>query len=351
MNYSALFIVLPRRTTLLTREILYELYIVKKLAIRKVAKELGYSPSGIRYALEAHEIPIRSKSEAQTGELNFMSGVVGEEHPRYGKKHSEEFKKRLSMLRSGENNPRYGHRLTEVYKYKRSKHPNLDWKLKSCANCKDEYLDKTKRKVGKTCSKKCACELAVRIRKEKGSYVRTEKYRDPNLTPHERKEKHIKANLEKYGVEHWTQTTKARKEQSKRSKSMRYRPEHQKYMCEQAMKSQKIYSRSIKGKREDLGCFFRSTWEANYARYLNHLGIKWKYEAITYQLGDNKTYTPDFLLDDGSLVEIKGWLTKKGAEKINLFKLIYPHVILNIVDRTPYNAIKAQYQYIIPNWE
>ena len=85
------------------------------------------------------------------------------------------------------------------------------------------------------------------------------------------------------------------------------------------MKSQKMYSRSIKGKREDLNCFFRSTWEANYARYLNHIGIKWKYETVTYQLGNNKTYTPDFLLEDGSLVEIKGWLTEKGADKINLF--------------------------------
>jgi len=45
---------------------------------------------------------------------------------------------------------------------------------KICRNCKNEYIDFTKRKVGKTCSKACASFLMVSVRKINGSFKRSD---------------------------------------------------------------------------------------------------------------------------------------------------------------------------------
>lgn len=233
---------------------------------------------------------------------------------------------------------------------------------KICINCQIPYFDSTKRIVGKTCSKSCAMKIGVNKRKSKGSYIRTEK-QNQRLSDSIRKiveasgkifkirGKKREWYLQKHGVSHWSQTPEGRKRISEIHSGKKQPPGHQRRMVEASLKSQNVHSRSKKGIREDLGCFFRSTWEANYARYLNSIGTKWKYESVTYQLGENKTYTPDFILEDGSHVEIKGWLMAKGAEKIRLFKEQYPQISLQIIGRPEYNALKKQYQFLIENWE
>ena len=90
------------------------------------------------------------------------------------------------------------------------------------------------------------------------------------------------------------------------------------------------YTRSKGGRREDLGeTYFRSSWEANYARYLNLL-IKlgaitaWEYEPLTFwfdgvRRGTN-SYRPDFRIhhkndDRPEYIEIKGWVTPKPLSR------------------------------------
>jgi hypothetical protein len=112
------------------------------------------------------------------------------------------------------------------------------------------------------------------------------------------------------------------------------------------------YSRCKKGKREDLNnIFFRSSWEANYARYLNFLGVNWQYEPCTFQLSEAVSYTPDFKLDDGTFVEVKGWWTDKGKRKVELFKIVHSELMLRIIDRTEYNKIMKSYKGLINTWE
>ena len=56
-----------------------------------------------------------------------------------------------------------------------------------------------------------------------------------------------------------------------------------------------VPSHGIFGAREDLGNIeFKSRWEANYARYLNSIGIAWEYEPHKYET-PYKWYLPDFL--------------------------------------------------------
>jgi hypothetical protein len=70
--------------------------------------------------------------------------------------------------------------------------------------------------------------------------------------------------------------------------------------------------------------WLRSKYEIAYAKYLDSQNILWMYEEFTFDLG-NTTYTPDFYLPEfEKFVEIKGYISPKSQEKINLFLEQYP---------------------------
>lgn len=126
------------------------------------------------------------------------------------------------------------------------------------------------------------------------------------------------------------------------------------------------YSRCKGGRRSDLGgMFFRSSWEANYARILQflkaHGGIyDWLYEAEEFWFHEIKrgtrSYLPDFKVWDkqGSIprfVEVKGWMDQKSRTKLDRMKQYYPTVKLEVVGAKEYRVLKRQMQALIPNWE
>ncbi len=116
------------------------------------------------------------------------------------------------------------------------------------------------------------------------------------------------------------------------------------------------YSRCARGKREDLGnIFFRSAWEANYARYLNFANIKWEYEPKTFWFEGIKrgcrSYTPDFYLpEEDRYVEVKGWMDKNSRTKLKRMAKYYPTINIELIDKKRYQKI-AEWKKIIPGWE
>ncbi len=120
------------------------------------------------------------------------------------------------------------------------------------------------------------------------------------------------------------------------------------------LSSKNTYSRCKRGKREDLGdIFFRSKWEANYARYLNLLIeqkqiIKWEFEKETFEFKSIKRgcrfYTPDFKVynNDGSVeyYEIKGWMDDKSRTKLKRMGIYYPNVKYRLIMQKEYEEIK-----------
>jgi hypothetical protein len=75
------------------------------------------------------------------------------------------------------------------------------------------------------------------------------------------------------------------------------------------------------------GIYFRSTWEQKFAIWLDSLEIIWEFEPLTFRLNEHSTYTPDFYLPEfEQFIEIKGWLSDKGALQIKLFKELHPHL-------------------------
>jgi len=83
--------------------------------------------------------------------------------------------------------------------------------------------------------------------------------------------------------------------------------------------------------------WFRSNWEVIYAKELDSKGIKWLYESKTFNL-ETTTYTPDFYLPESdTYVEIKGWWRDDAKEKFDLFKKLYPNIIILILNKTYFN--------------
>lgn len=125
------------------------------------------------------------------------------------------------------------------------------------------------------------------------------------------------------------------------------------------------YSRTKSGKRDDLdNLFVRSSWEANYARYLNWLKARgeiksWKYEARTFVFEGIKqgtrTYTPDFEVVnlDASLEyhEVKGWMDAKSKTRLKRMAKYFPDIKIVLIDAKVYRLLNRQLSRLIPNWE
>jgi hypothetical protein len=117
-----------------------------------------------------------------------------------------------------------------------------------------------------------------------------------------------------------------------------------------------LHKVSAGGWRDDLDRYFRSSWEANYARYLNFIKEPWEYEPKEFEFPvkrGNRTYKPDFYLPRlDRWVEVKGYMDQKSKVKLNRFKKYFPEEFakLEIVDGEKYSEIK-KYAGLIPGWE
>lgn len=117
------------------------------------------------------------------------------------------------------------------------------------------------------------------------------------------------------------------------------------------------------GFREDLGMYFRSRWEANYARYLNWLKDKgeivaWEYEPETFEFPvsrGTRFYTPDFRVTwntgDVEYHEVKGYLTQKGSTALKRMERYYPDKKIILINGPIYNRILKEHAREIPGWE
>lgn len=118
------------------------------------------------------------------------------------------------------------------------------------------------------------------------------------------------------------------------------------------------------GRRFDIdNIFFRSSWEANYARYLRFLQqrgkiLSWEYEPKVFEFPvkrGNRTYTPDFrvtLLDKTiEWHEVKGWLDPTSQVKLKRFAKHFPDETLILIQKQEYREIWDAVGALIPMWE
>lgn len=118
--------------------------------------------------------------------------------------------------------------------------------------------------------------------------------------------------------------------------------------------------REIGGKRK----YYRSRWEANYARYLQWRKeqgeiAEWLHEPETFWFAGIKrgcvSYLPDFRVvnSDGSIyyVEVKGYMDAKSATKLKRMAKYHPTVKIELVDKVAYKSIEQIGKYLIKGWE
>lgn len=132
------------------------------------------------------------------------------------------------------------------------------------------------------------------------------------------------------------------------------------------VRGRKPYTRAKGGRRADLGdIHFRSSWEANYARYLNllkRMGIVewWEFEPETFWFNGIKrgtlSYMPDFRVkykndDKLEYVELKGWVQKKDQTKWRRMKKYHPDIKLVVLKAKEYYALRNKWASSIPEWE
>lgn len=119
------------------------------------------------------------------------------------------------------------------------------------------------------------------------------------------------------------------------------------------------------GRRTDLdGLYVRSSWEANYARYLNLRVSRgeisgWSYESDTFEFHKYKRgvrfYTPDFkvVLINGEIEyhEVKGYMDGRSATKLKRMVKHYPEVKVVLICKEEYWAIELSHSADIKLWE
>lgn len=118
--------------------------------------------------------------------------------------------------------------------------------------------------------------------------------------------------------------------------------------------------REIGGKRK----YFRSRWEANYARYLQMLKdqkqiTEWEHEAKVFWFEGIKrgcvSFLPDFQITElsGTLVyhEVKGWMDDRSKTKIRRMGIYFPEVSLTIIDAAWFKRNNKHLTSIIYGWE
>lgn len=122
--------------------------------------------------------------------------------------------------------------------------------------------------------------------------------------------------------------------------------------------SSNTYSRCHGGFREDLRCYFRSSWEANVARILSFLEIEWAYEPQRFVFQDSgdgvMSYCPDFHLGEIDVwIEVKGWMDVQSKTRLQKFEKEYPSEFskLLLIDEDAYKYLVSLFSDLINELE
>lgn len=111
-------------------------------------------------------------------------------------------------------------------------------------------------------------------------------------------------------------------------------------------------------------CYFRSRWEANYARYLEWLrGIgeiaSWEHEAHVFWFEGIKrgcvSYLPDFKVTNpnGSVEwhEVKGWMDARSKTTLARMAKYHPNEKLVVIREKQYKEIGRKVSSLVHGWE
>jgi len=102
------------------------------------------------------------------------------------------------------------------------------------------------------------------------------------------------------------------------------------------------------GKRQADG--FRSPIEGQVADDLSENGVYWEYEQRKYNLVIPRSYTPDFVLGNGVVLEVKGWFDQEDRRLIKLFKQQHSDVDIRMVFEKAHRKLTKSSRMTYATW-
>jgi len=101
---------------------------------------------------------------------------------------------------------------------------------------------------------------------------------------------------------------------------------------------------------------YRSGLEERVSEELDKSGVKYEYETqkIKYRVEEDRTYTPDFILPNGIIIETKGRLTVADRKKHLLIQRQHPFLDIRFVFQNSraklYKGSKTTYAQWCDKW-
>ena len=101
---------------------------------------------------------------------------------------------------------------------------------------------------------------------------------------------------------------------------------------------------------------YRSGLEERVSKELEEAGVKYEYETqkIKYRVEEDRTYTPDFILPNGIIVETKGRFTTADRKKHLLIQKQHPKLDIRFVFQNSraklYKGSKTTYAQWCDKW-
>ena len=97
---------------------------------------------------------------------------------------------------------------------------------------------------------------------------------------------------------------------------------------------------------------YRSGLEERIAKDLSEAGVKYEYETkkIKYEINEVRTYTPDFILPNGIIIETKGRFVVADRMKHLMIREQYPHLDLRFVFSNSRNKIRKGSKTTYGDW-
>jgi hypothetical protein len=85
---------------------------------------------------------------------------------------------------------------------------------------------------------------------------------------------------------------------------------------------------------------YRSGFEAKLAEQLKLGGVNFEYETVKLEYTKTSTYTPDFILPNGIIIEAKGLWVTEDRKKHLLVREQHPHLDIRLVFMNAFNKIR-----------
>jgi hypothetical protein len=95
---------------------------------------------------------------------------------------------------------------------------------------------------------------------------------------------------------------------------------------------------------------FRSNFEARVAQDLERQGAEAYYEAVTLDYVITHTYTPDWVLGNGIIIETKGHFSSADRRKMLAVKAAHPHLDIRMLFMQPFNPLRKGSKKTYANW-